>query len=1183
MERLSGTMNGIPHFTCQVVVLLSIFFFCNVFTQNSASSMVRFRTREEVAVGTTIGKISEMPGWSADDSEEYKLIQEPKPFPVDVGLKDGTITTTGRLDREELCKPHGHCLLTFDVLATKALVLVHVEIEVLDINDNEPSFQKPELDLEISESVSLRHRIPLDRAFDPDSGSNALKGYNLSPNEHFILNVLSNSDGTKHPELLVVKELDREIQSSFNLVLTALDGGVPQNSGTTQIRINVLDSNDNSPTFGESSVILEVPEDTSPGTLLLNLTATDPDQGPNGEIEFSFSKNSAQHVLSMFSINPKLGGLVLKQSLDHEDRSTYELDVQANDLGPNPIPSHCKVLIKVVDINDNAPDIQVKWASQDSNEIMVSETVPLGSFVALVMANDPDSGANGQVDCHLIQEHAHFKLQRANGNSYILLTDAVLDREKWEEYNLTIQAQDQGVPSFLTTKSLKIRVTDANDNCPLFDKISYDISVVENNAPNTHLLTVHAVDLDTGINSEVTYSIIDSYPSGTPASALVSIHSTTGQIYALQALDYEKMTEIQFLVKAEDKGSPKLSSNASIRVSLLDQNDNSPVIVQPHLRRGYATITVLVNAETGLLLSSMEIKNVQALGHVMPDKFYGANDIIKNIEDINIHPVVQIVATDADSEENAKLTYHLTNTHQGLFAIDQYIGQLYVNSSNASHLIGNAKELEVFVRDNGIPQLETKARLKVIFSNHLDHLKNSGTGFGGGLSVSMVIVICLAVLLAVCLLVLALIMSFCRVDSKDNRAYNCREEESAYTNQPRRPQRQIHKADIHVVPVLRGRQQDLGSPSETHKPFSLTDECKEIPEDDALHTPFHLTPTLYRTLRHQHNHETINDDVQDVDPSFSLPRSVCQTLQYQRQRSCSRENLQDFNSTLPASSKTLKNPGSPQVRLDGHPSCSEPLLYNKGDVYPATSPTLRRQRNAEESSHEQILRSLVRLSMAALAEKEAVELTMQSPHVQQISQLLSLLHQGQVHPKTLHRGNKYSKGRRSAGQETDWQSTKDSGNGESEAGDLDSEPGVDLPGSQQLLENSLEIILGDSSGSEGNRLSNLDPGWIAQLSLPLTNNYKDNVFTPNTPVLQQPPITAEEREELKTFLTFGKASEGSQSSRLASTFLSEMSSLFEMLLSQKADSHGDPASEVLMRLSGCSKTLAVDNSKRDDL
>ncbi|KAM4748756.1 protocadherin-12 [Rhinophrynus dorsalis] len=1174
-------MGLIPQIFNQLLVLLLLCFFYKVICQNSASSMVRFRIQEEAAVGTIIGKISDVPGWIQNINEEYQLIQETHSFPVQVGLKDGSIIITGRLDREELCQPHGHCLLSFNVLATRALSLVHVEIEVLDINDNKPKFPKLELDLEISESASLRTRIPLDRAWDPDSGSNAVKIYTLSPNDHFSLDVITGSDGIRHPELVVVKELDREMQSSFYLVLTALDGGIPQKSGTTQIRINVLDSNDNSPMFGESSVILEVSEDTSPGTLLLNLTATDPDQGPNGEIEFSFSKQTPHHVLNMFSIDPKLGGIVLKQSLDHEDRQTYELDVQANDLGPNPIPTHCKVLIKVLDINDNTPDIQIKWASQDSQEIVVSEAVPLGSFVALVMANDPDSGINGQVHCQLIQDQAHFKLQRAKGNSYVLLTNAILDREKWEEYNLTIQAQDRGVPSFSTTKSLKIRVSDANDNPPVFERITYDVSLAENNPPHTHLLTIQALDNDLDANADVTYSIIDSFVSGKPISAFFSIHYSSGEIFALQSLDYEEITEIQFIVKAEDNGNPKLSSNTSVRIFISDQNDNRPVIVQPPLKRDHASVTVLVNAETGHLLSSMEVSNFQALRYSASESnTLRAQEILTGMDSVNIQPILQVVATDADSDQNAKLHYHLRDDHHGLFAMEEYLGHIYINASNASYLIGSAKELNIIVRDNGTPQLETKVQLLLLFSNHLDHLKNSAIGSKDKLSITMVIVICLAVLLAVCLLVLALIMSFCRVDRKDNRAYNCREEESSYTQQPRRPQRQIHKADIHVVPVLRGRQQNLESPNETSKPFSMTDECKDIPEDDSLHTPFHLTPTLYRTLRNQNYPDILNEDSLDLEQSFSLPPSVCRTLQYQRQRSYSRENVQDFHNTLPTPTKTLKNPGSPQVRLNGHPCSSEPVIYNKVELLPATSPTLRHKRNAEESSHEQILRSLVRLSMAALAEKDPVELTMQSPHVQQISQLLSLLHQGQVHPRTLHRGNKYSsKAGRSAGQETDWQSTKDSGHGESEAGDLDSETGGDLPGSQQLLEDSLETLLGPPG--ESNRLSDLDPGWISRLSLPLGYNYKDNIFTPSDPKPQQPPITAEEREELRTFLTFGKASDGVQGNRLASTFLSEMSSLFEMLLSQKADSHGDSASEVLMRLSACSKTLGMNSSKGD--
>ncbi|XP_075458143.1 protocadherin-12 [Ascaphus truei] len=1167
-------MGVIPKIFIKVSALLSICFFYTGLCQNSASLMVRFRIQEEVPEDTLIGRISDAPGWTEGLNEEYQLMQEPNSFPV--GLKDGSITTTGRLDREQLCQPHGHCLLSFNVLATKALSLVHVEIEVLDINDNEPRFPKPELDMEISESASLHTRIPLDQALDPDSGSNAVRSYALSISEHFALHDSAGSDGIKHPELVVVKELDRELLSSFHLVLTALDGGVPRKSGTTLIKINVLDSNDNSPMFGESSVILEVSEDTSPGTLLLNLTATDPDQGPNGEIEYSFSKHAPHHVMSMFSIDPKKGGIVLRQPLDHEGRRSYELDVQARDLGPNPIPTHCKVLIKVLDVNDNAPDIQVTWASQDSQEIVVSEAVPLGSFVALVMANDPDSGVNGQVHCHLIQDHAHFRLQRANGNSYILLTNATLDREKWDEYNLTIQARDQGEPSFSVNKSLKIRVSDANDNPPVFERISYDVTLEENNPSLTHLLTVRALDIDLDANAKVTYSILDSLISGNPVSTFVSIHSSTGEIFALETLDYEKMKEIKLIVQAEDNGNPKRSTNASVSVFLRDQNDNSPLIVQPPLKMGHASITVLVNAETGYPLSSMEISDSQAHGYsTSGSNTLGTHEKLTAIT--NTYPIIHVVATDADSDLNAKLIYQLTDDHQGLFAMDEHLGHVYLNASNASHLIGNALELKVIVRDNGTPRLYTTALLRVMFSSHLDHLKNSATGSKVKLSHSMVIVICLAVLLTVCLLVLALIMSFCRVDRKDNRAYNCREEESAYRHQPRRPQRQIQKADIHVVPVLRGRQQDPITPPDPSKPFSLSGECKEIPEDDVLHTPFHLTPTLYRTLRNQHNHEALRETTQDLQQPFSLPPSVCRTLQYQRQRSCSRENLHDLHSTLPTPTKTLKNPGSPQLRLSEDPSSSDPLLYNKEALLQATSPTLRRQRNAEVSSQEQILRSLVRLSMAALAERDPVELTMQSPHVQQISQLLSMLHQGQVHPKTLHRGNKYSsKVGRSAGQEADWQSTKDSGHGESEAGDLDSEPWGDLPGSEQLLEDSLETLLGPCVGPESNRLSELDPGWISRFSLPLTNSYKDNIFTPAPQTLQQPPITAAEKEELRTFLTFGKASEGSQGNRLASTFLSEMSSLFEMLLSQKVESHGDTASEVLMRLSACSKTSGVD-------
>ncbi|XP_029439734.1 protocadherin-12 [Rhinatrema bivittatum] len=1180
----------------QSVALLSPWcLFFSVVCQEVATFVVKYKVFEETPEGTVIGRLPEELGWKGrrGHAEEFQLMQHPSALPVQVGFGDGSVSTQGRLDREQLCRLQDPCLVSFDVLATKALALIHVQVQVLDINDHEPRFPKAELELEISESASLRTRIPLDRALDLDSDHNALQSYHLSPSEHFALDVISGSDGTKHAELVVVKELDRELHSSFDLVLTAFDQGEPPKSGTTLIRINVLDSNDNSPVFVESSLMVEIAEDTSPGTLILNLTANDPDQGPNGEIEYSFSKHVPQEVLSTFRIDAKTGSIVLSQPLDYEVTHAYEVDVQARDLGPNPIPAHCKILIKVLDVNDNAPQIHITWTPRDSQVPVISEALHKDSFVALVTASDPDSGSNGQVECDLSQSHGHFRLRRTNGNSYILVTNATLDRESCAEYNLTVQAKDQGIPSLKGMRHLTIHISDANDNAPLFERNTYNVSIAENNLPLTHLLTVTAHDADLNLNSKITYSIQESLVSGYPVSKLVSIHPNTGEIFAIRSFDYEQMSRFEFLVLAEDEGQPKLSSNASITVSVQDENDNYPVIVQPVLKRDRASITVLVNAETGLLLTSVESPTADRAEY-----FTAVTDILgymgtpPAITRSNVYPVLSIVATDADSGLNGDLTYDIVGGHDAsFFALDQQLGQVYVNVSNATSLIGSEWELEILVRDQGDPSLHTQALMKFIFSSHQDHLKNSARS--EKLSLSVVTVICLAVLLVIFLLILGLTLSVCRTDNKENRAYNCREAESTYRHQPRRPQRQIHKTDIHLVPVLRNKQEEQsdGAPTDHCAGTPVKDAYIEVTKEDPLQTPFHMTPTLYRTLRNQ---ATLDESKELFPDAFNLPSAACRTFQYQRQKSVSRESLslQDpqLHPLLP-SSRILKNPGSPQVRSRDDRS-TDPLLQANITASPTTTRTPRGQRNAdvrtrpEKDPHQQILRSLVRLSMAALAERDRVELTVESPHVQQISQLLSLLHQGQVHPRPNHRGNKYpAKSGRAAGQDADWLSTKDSGHGESEAGDLDSEAGGDLSANQMLLEEGLENFLDPGADLDDDDRNEPDPAWMARLSLPLTTNYKDNIFSPaslNFPEDQR-PISAAERDELRTFLTFGKANGGGGSCdpgdgepRLTGTFLAEMSTLFEMLLTQKAEGHADTASEVLLRLSACSKTLGLD-------
>ncbi|KAM7143471.1 protocadherin-12 [Molossus nigricans] len=1125
--------------------------------QEVATFTVKYQVSEEVPPGTVIGKLSQELGWEKGHGQAgtaFQVLQLPQVVPIQVDSGDGLLSTGSQLDREQLCRQQDPCLVSFDVLATGNSALIHVEIQVLDINDHQPQFPKGEQELEISESASLRTRIPLDRALDPDTGPNTLHSYSLSPSEHFALDVIVGPDETKHAELVVVKELDREIHSFFDLVLTAYDSGNPPKSGTSLVKVNVLDSNDNSPVFAESSLALEIQEDAAPGTLLINLTATDPDQGPNGEVEFFFSKHVPPEVLDTFNIDAKTGQVILRQPLDYEKKAAYEVDVQARDRGPNPIPAHCKVLIKVLDVNDNAPSIHITWASQPS---LVSEALPKESFIALIMANDLDSGNNGLVHCWLSQDLGHFKLKRTNGNTYMLLTNATLDRERWPKYTLTLLAQDQGPQPLSAERQLSIQISDVNDNAPVFEKSRYEVSTRENNLPSLHLITIKAHDADLGTNGQISYRIQDS-----PVSHLVAIDSDTGKVIAQRSLDYEQMASFEFHVIAEDRGQPQLSSSISVWVSLLDANDNAPEVIHPLLSDGKASLSVLVNASTGHLLVPIET----------PNSLSPAGTDMAPLATHSSQPflLVNIVARDADSGANGEVLYSIRSGNEArLFVLSPHLGQLFINITNASSLIGSEWELEIVVEDRGSPSLQTQALLRVLFVTSVDHLRDSARA-PGALSTSVLTVICLVVLLAIFGLILALIMSICRTEKKDNRAYNCREAESTYRNQPKRPQKHIQKADIHLVPVLRGLVDEPGEVGQPHNDVGK-EAAMEAGWDPCLQAPFHLTPTLYRTLRNQGNQGALAESREVLQDTVNL------LFNHPRQRNASRENL-NLPEPQPAlgqpRSRPLKVVGNPTGKLPGDQGSEEAPLSS-----PASSATLRRQRNLngkvapqKESGPRQILRSLVRLSVAAFAERNPVEeLTVDSPPVQQISQLLSLLHQGQFQPKPNHRGNKYSAkpcSGRSAIPDTDGLGARAGGQVEpdQEEGPLDLEEDLSV---KQLLEEELSSLLDPHKGLALDRLSAPDPAWMARLSLPLATNYRDNVFSPDTAALEEP----------RTFQTFGKGSGPELSptgTRLASTFLSEMSSLLEMLLEQRASVPMEAASEVLRRLSVCGRTLSLD-------
>ncbi|NXB75308.1 PCD12 protein, partial [Donacobius atricapilla] len=1111
------------------------YLFLSADAQEVATFTVQYRVLEEVPPGTVIGSLAEHfeGGESGEAAETFQLMETPGRFPLRVGSGDGVLSTAGRVDREQLCRHSDPCWVSFDVLAAQNPALIHVEVQVMDVNDNVPRFPTPELELEISESASLRTRIPLDRALDADAGPNARCSYALSPSEHFALEVVSSSDGTRHAELVVIKEVDRELHSSFDLVLTATDHGEPPKSGTALIKVIVLDSNDNSPVFAESSLMVEVPEDAQPGTLLVTVTATDPDQGPNGEIEYSLSRHAPPEVLSTFSIDARTGSVLLRLPLDYEETHAYELDVQARDLGANPIPAHCKVLVKVLDVNDNAPDVHVTWAARVP---VLSEALPKDSFVALVTASDPDSGSNGQVLCSLSQGYEHFRLKRTNSHSFALLTNASLDRERRAEYNLTLVVRDMGDLSLAVLKHLTICISDVNDNAPAFEKAAYEAAVAENSEAPAFLLTVRATDPDLGFNGKVTYRILD--PS---ALGLVSVDPITGDIFALQAFDYEQVKSLEFLVTAEDGGHPKLASNISIRLAVLDRNDNAPIITTPVLVGGVATLSVLVNVDTGCFWVVPGNGSTQGAAAV-------TNSTLMSCPGSPF--LFAIVARDVDSGINGALRYDLVGGDDArLFILDPLLGQVSLNASNASSLAGSQRELLVRVSDQGDTPLHTLARLRLLFRRHGAFSKMSAQGPGWP-SLSVVLLVCLAALLGGCLLLLALTLSLRKKDKKDGMAYNCREAEDARRQQQlKKPHRQIQKADIHLVPLLRGR------PREPEPPRPCQEE---LPGTATPQAPLHLTPTLYRTLRNQRTQK----DSEEQQGTFELPILQRRPCQPHRPKHQVKEAGSPAEAPLPSKSLVKPPTGEPQV----------PPEQPKGAGGPG-----------QPQPHQQILRSLVRLSLVALAEQSPTgEFAMESPPVQQISQLLSLLHQGQFQPKTNYRGNKYTakNGSRAAGLDTgldtDCLSTKDSGHGESEAGDRDCDSAFELS-VQQLVGEELETLLEPQAELALKRLTAADPAWVARLSLPLTSSYKDNVFSPDSPCSPEDEEAARQ-EKPRTFETFGKgagADPGGTGTRLASTFLSEMSTLFEMILSQKAQVHSEAGAGLLRQLSARGHSLGL--------
>ncbi|NXW79623.1 PCDGA protein, partial [Hirundo rustica] len=540
----------------------------------AAWGQLRYSVPEEMPKGSFVGDVAndlglQLPALIERDAHVFDTGRTRYFF---LDLENGHLSMMEQVDREKICAAIAKCVLSFEILVKRPMNIYKGEVEILDINDNPPSFPEIRSVLEISENTAPGAHFPLGRAHDPDIGVNSLQNYECSESSYFTLDVKTRDDGVKYPELLLVKSLDREQEAAHNLILTATDNGSPMKSGSTTIQIIVLDGNDNAPEFTQSVYKVTLREDAAVGSRVLKVTATDRDEGPNAEVKYSFFK-IPEKFDKTFKMDPESGEIVIMENLNFQEHEFYELVVQARDAGG--LSSHSKVLIKVIDVNNYVPEIVIMSVFSP-----VPEDTPLGTVIAIFSVQDRDSGANGEVQCS-ISDSLPFRLEKSFDNYYRVVTAELLDREQVSEYKVTVRAADGGSPALQSSAVLALRVLDVNDNAPVFAEERYSARLAENNAAGALVLRVLATDADAGQNARVRYRLREGRVRGAPLSSYVSVQAETGALYALRSLDYEQVRELQLWVVAEDGGAPALSGNASVRLLIADENDNAPRVLYP--------------------------------------------------------------------------------------------------------------------------------------------------------------------------------------------------------------------------------------------------------------------------------------------------------------------------------------------------------------------------------------------------------------------------------------------------------------------------------------------------------------------------------------------------------------------------------------------------------------------------
>ncbi|KAM4586888.1 protocadherin gamma-A2-like [Fundulus diaphanus] len=660
--------------------------FFSLILLDSVIAQISYSIPEEMPKGSLVGNVAQDLGLDTKRliSGKAKIHSRNSAEYVELNRERGVLLVKEEIDREALCSETTVCALDFQVILENPIEFYTVTVQITDINDNAPTFEKNEIHFKISESATPGAKFVLKMAEDHDVGINGIQKYELKPSDNFALKLQNNLHDNKNVEMVLQKPLDREKQEQINLVLMAVDGGEPQMSGTMLIVVTVLDVNDNAPVFTQQTYKAAITENSPAGSIIASVTASDADQGSNGKITYSIT-NTQANVRKIFEVNKDRGEVFLIGNVDFEKNRRFEIIVGATDEGG--LTDSCKLVVEVQDVNDNKPEISIMSKSN-----VISEDVELNTVVTVINIEDMDSGENGNVKC-FINENMPFILKSSTNNFFSLVTDSELDREMASEYNITVTCSDEGVPSLSSSVTLTLQISDVNDNAPVFERSSYEAYIVENNTPGLSIFTVKATDADWNQNARVSYILEDSSVNGVPVSSYVSVSADSGVIHAVRSFDYEQIKDFQFRIKAQDGGSPPLSSNVTVRMLIQDQNDNPPQVLYP-VQTGGSVVAEMVprSADVGYL-------------------------------------VTKVVAVDVDSGQNAWLSYKLQKaTDRVLFEVGSQNGEIrtirQVTDKDAVK-----QRLTVIVEDNGQPSRSATVIVNVAVADSFPEVLSEFTDF----------------------------------------------------------------------------------------------------------------------------------------------------------------------------------------------------------------------------------------------------------------------------------------------------------------------------------------------------------------------------------------------------------------------------------------------------------------------